>query len=87
MGWINSAQQRDGRAAGVATGATDDGRTYHLTYPRGVDEVSDRLSPDADHHAIAVYGSDDLARRVTAANEAGMCVSWRDTSNDDCDEM
>jgi hypothetical protein len=54
----------------------DDGHRYHLTAPRGVSALLDNLRPDADHHTIAVYGSADLARRVNAANEAGVCVSW-----------
>jgi hypothetical protein len=55
----------------------DDDHRYALTGPRGVDQFLDNLRPDADHHTITVYGSGDLARRVTAANEAGVCVSWR----------
>lgn len=56
----------------------DDGRRYVLTGPRGVDEFLDNLRPDADHHAVTVYGSADLARRVTAAQEAAVCVSWQE---------
>lgn len=54
----------------------DDGRRYALTGPRGISEALDNLSP-ADHHTIAVYGSQDLARRLAEADELGVCVSWR----------
>jgi len=57
--------------------AVDDGRRYVLTVPRGVDQLLDNLRPDADHHAITVYGSADLARRVNEADRLGVCVAWR----------
>ena len=62
----------------------DDGHRYALAAPRGVSPTPGALEPHADHHAITVYGSADLARRVAEANEAGVCVAWRQV--DDSDE-
>jgi hypothetical protein len=55
----------------------DDGRRYLLSAPRGVSPTQDALDPHADHHTIAVYGSDDLTGRVVEAHERDVCVSWQ----------
>lgn len=75
----------------------DDGRRYALSGPRGVSPFLDRLSPHAEQHTITVYGTADLARRLAEADQAGVCVAWRDithdtaagsaSSDDDTDEM
>ena len=61
----------------------DDGRRYALTGPRGVSDFLDNLSPDAEHHTIAVYGSADLARRLTEAERLGVCVAFRQLDDTD----
>lgn len=62
----------------------DDGKRYILTAPRGADgnDPLDKLCPDADHHTIGVYGSADLARRLSVADEMGVCVSFRRIDTD-----
>jgi hypothetical protein len=68
----------------------DDGRRYALTGPRGYDALLDTLRPHADHHTITVHGSADLARRVSEANQLGVCVAWRrldEHAADDADGM
>jgi len=67
----------------------DDGRRYVVAVPRGVDPVRDASHPHAEHHAITVHGSADLADRLAQANDAGVAVAFRrldpadtDTDND-----
>jgi hypothetical protein len=63
----------------------DDGRRYILAGPRGLSPFLDALNPGADHHEVLVYGSADLARRVTDADRSGVCVAWRQVDNADDD--
>jgi hypothetical protein len=59
-----------------------DGRRYVLVCPRGIDPLLDNQRPGADHHAITVYGSADLARRVAEAHRLGVCVAWQRLDDD-----
>jgi hypothetical protein len=60
----------------------DDGRRYALTGPRGIGPLRDNLRPHAEQHTITVHGSAELARQLAEAEQAGVCVAWRDITDE-----